>query len=82
MSQDESLRSNVNIVPNVMVDGLTGGEEIRALPGDFAVQVYRRWYSSKESLRQVLTDEQWEEHLQYLVCFRCNRPCAGTCSLP
>jgi hypothetical protein len=70
--------SNVGVVPNVVLD--VNSPVIRYLPGDFAVLVYKPLWISVEVIKKNLTGTQYNEYLQYLVCVRCRRPCAGTCS--
>lgn len=78
--------TNIAASANVMVErhpnrssDLTDAERIAALPGDFAVQVYRSFWPNKEVIRKRLTPAQLIEYEQYLVCGRCGRTCAGTC---
>jgi hypothetical protein len=70
---------NVALRPNVMTVTERMHDEIAHLPGDFAVQIYRIWWTSPESIRTNLTERQFIEYEQHMVCLRCRRPCAGTC---
>lgn len=67
------LRANVMVVPDRM------DEEIRHLPGDFAVRIYRTWWTTPESIRTNLSELQFIEYEQHMLCHLCGRPCAGTC---
>jgi hypothetical protein len=74
---------NVRVTANVMVvpDPPDSTLEIRSLPGDLAVQIYRQLlWPDTWSIKKALSEVQWQEYEQYLVCRRCGRPCAGTCS--
>lgn len=71
---------NVSIHSNVMTVPPRRHDEIRHLPGDLAVQIYRSWWTSPRALRDNLTDLQLLEIEQHLLCHLCKRPCAGTCS--
>lgn len=75
-------RSNLAVFPNVMLAQSTAFEEIRFLPGDLAVQVYKASLMGRpDSIRRYLSPGQVVEYEQYLVCSLCRRPCAGTCRL-
>jgi len=76
-----SDKSNVDILPNVALEPLNRDDEYRVLPGDLAVEVYKKFWPTPQLIRSHLTDQQWIEYRQYLVCKRCRRPCGGTCSL-
>ena len=71
--------ANVRVLPNVILDSGVDST-IPHLPGDFAVLVYKRLWISVALIKKNLTDDQYAEYLQYLVCGLCGRPCAGTCS--
>lgn len=71
--------ANVALRPNVMTVSKRQHDEIAHLPGDFAVQIYRVWWTSPATIRTNLTPLQLIEYEQHLVCHRCGRPCAGTC---
>jgi hypothetical protein len=68
-----SLRSNVMLVQDSRM------QEIRFLPGDFAFLVYKERWPRPESMQMDLTEQQFIEHTQYLVCQICRQTCAGTC---
>jgi hypothetical protein len=72
-------RPNVAIDPNVMPVPDRRDDEIDHLPGDLVVQIYRSWWPSISAIRTNLTERQWIEYEQHLICHRCGRPCAGTC---
>jgi hypothetical protein len=76
MQKDE--RSNVSIRSNVMLDDKHHQRKYRYLPGDFAAQVYQECRDVRTA-DQYLSPEQLVERRQYIVCRRCQRPCAGTC---
>jgi len=69
------MKSNVNLVPNVMIEQLSRMAEVQYIPGDLAWQIYR------DRLGRVdqMTERQQQEYRQYLVCLLCKKPCAGTC---
>ena len=80
-------RSNLGIRANVMLTidpdtrvEFSARQRISYLPGDFAFQVYRSYWPDPRIVRRELTDLQWQEYEQNLVCLLCGRPCAGTCS--
>jgi hypothetical protein len=58
--------SNVSVNSNVMLVG--HGNEIQALPRDFAVQVYRHLWPEEGTIRDALTAAQYQEYLQYQIC--------------
>lgn len=75
---DEPL-PNVDLVPNVMVAKERPADEIAELAGDLAVRIYKKDWPNPAVVRAMLTDVQYVEYEQYMVCLRCGKPCAGTC---
>jgi len=73
-------KPNLRVVANVMTP-MSGEGDIARLPGDLAVRVYKGLWLSPQSIRRNLTDRQWVEYQQYLVCALCGRPCAGSCQV-
>jgi hypothetical protein len=71
--------SNVSIRSNVMLDDAQHQQKYRYLPGDFAAQVYAECRDARTT-EYYLTPQQLIEKMQYLICIRCRRPCAGTCT--
>lgn len=71
---------NTLVTSNVMVPR-DMPEDLRVLPGDFAVMVYGKTWVTPQWIRKNLTDRQWIEYTQYMICELCGRPCAGTCGL-
>ena len=71
-------KSNLNVSSNVMPVPDNKMDEIKHLPGDLAVLIYMGviWPSIGS---RVLTPRQYQEYLQYLVCYLCKKTCAGTC---
>lgn len=78
---NESNKPNVSVVPNVMVVPIPSdsAKEIAALPGDFAMLVYKKLWPDLQIQYKMLSRKQMQEYLQYLVCMLCNKPCAGLC---
>ena len=70
--------ASVNVSSNVMPVGDNKMDEIKHLPGDLAVLIYKGviWPAIGPG---VLTPRQYQEYLQYLVCCLCKKTCAGTC---
>lgn len=74
--------TNLSLQPNVMLMPQEDTEQLRYLPGDFAMQVYRRTLLSRPGLaEEYLTGRQRMEYQQYLICSKCGRPCAGKCRI-
>jgi hypothetical protein len=76
-------RSNLAVFPNVMLVQESSSDEIRFLPGDLAVAVYRRsLMGNTQLIQRYLTPQQYIEYQQYLPCALCGCPCAGSCTTP
>jgi hypothetical protein len=73
-----TVRPNVSIRSNVMLDDAEHQRKYRYLPGDFAAQVYPECRDVRLA-DCYLSPQQLVEKRQYLICIRCRRPCAGTC---
>ena len=74
--------TNLSLQPNVMLVPDNESAQLRYLPGDFAMQVYRTTLLSRPGLvEEYLTGRQRMEYQQYLICSTCGRPCAGKCRI-
>jgi hypothetical protein len=84
------LDPNLSIRINLMIDGNSlkdDHEENRGkykkqmwcFPGDFAAELEPSKMRDKNTQRRYFEDWQINEYRQTLVCYRCKRPCAGTC---
>ena len=62
-----------------MIDEGPNQRKYRYLPGDFAAMVYPECRDVRTS-DNYLTPKQRIEKSQYVLCIRCGRTCAGTCS--
>jgi hypothetical protein len=72
------MKSNLAVRSNLMLDDEEHKIQHRYLPGDFVKAVYPG-LTDVRVYEETLTTAQIVEMRQYLVCFRCLRPCAGTC---
>jgi hypothetical protein len=68
----------LQIVSNLMIDDDEHKPEYRFMPGDYIAQA-ARWMVDVRTIDEYLSPRQRSEYRQYIVCYRCNRPCAGTC---
>ncbi len=75
-----TTKPNTLVAANVMVPRDVKSD-LHSLAGDFAVKVYGQQWLTPQGIRKSLSARQIVEYEQYLVCFLCGRPCAGTCGL-
>lgn len=73
------MKSNITIPSNLMPDSPEYKPEYRYVPGDYVGRIYPSVVDVR-SVRDYLSPQQVVELEQYLVCGRCGKTCAGTCS--
>jgi hypothetical protein len=71
---------NIQVSSNLMIDDEQHRPHYRFLPGDFVGEIYPALVDNRVWERE-LTPMQRMEFTQYIVCVRCRRTCAGTCSI-
>lgn len=72
------MNSNVAVRSNLMLDDEQHKPNYRYIPGDYVGKIYPELTDTRVSWKE-LTPLQLVEMRQYLICIRCQRPCAGTC---
>jgi len=70
---------NIAVNSNLMPDEHQFRPEYRFVPGDLVAQIYRNLADVRVA-ESALSQNQLKELRQYLICLRCGRPCAGTCT--
>ena len=73
------MKSDVAVCSKLMRDDEDHRPQYRYIPGDYVRAVYPQ-LADVRVYESVLTENQITEMRQYLLCVRCGRPCAGTCS--
>jgi len=72
------MDSNLDVQSNLMIDDEGHSPQFRYLPGDFVGQVYPEKVD-RRNIERELTRRQIIEYEQYLICYICKKPCAGSC---
>lgn len=73
------MDSNLAVRSTLMLDDEAHTPQYRYIPGDYVRAIYPE-LADVRVYETALTKTQIIEMKQYLVCIRCRRPCAGTCS--
>jgi hypothetical protein len=71
-------QTNIQLVSNLMLDDKEHQPNHKYYPGDFVALIYPH-YTDSRVMHFYLTKEQMIELEQVYVCFKCKKPCAGTC---
>ena len=72
------MNSNVAVRSNLMLYDEEHKPQHRYIPGDYVGQIYPDLTDTRV-FEKELTPVQLMEMRQYLICMRCQRPCAGSC---
>jgi len=73
------MNSTLAISSNLMPEDPKYKPEYRYVPGDYVGRIYPNVVDVR-SMREYLSEQQIIELQQYLVCSRCGKTCAGTCT--
>lgn len=71
-----NLRLRSNLMPLSLIPK---GEEHRFLPGDYVGLAYPE-FVDRRVIDRYLTPKQIDEYEQVLICVKCGKACAGTCT--